>query len=61
MNENMMELNETEIANVDGGIAFVGWVVYGAVQVGMAAARAAISNPRATAVIAGAVAGWLSE
>jgi lactobin A/cerein 7B family class IIb bacteriocin len=57
----MQELTFEQVEEVNGGIAFLGWVAYGAFQVGMAAGRAALANPRATATAVGLVAGWLSE
>jgi hypothetical protein len=57
----MQELTFEQVEEVSGGIAFVGWVAYGAYQLGAYAVRSAIANPRAAATAAGLVAGWLSE
>ena len=57
----MRELNVNEIKEVNGGVVFLGWLAYGAFQLGMAAGRAALANPRATATAIGLAAGWLSE
>lgn len=57
----MRELNVSEIEQVNGGVAFLGWIAYGAFQLGMAAGRAALANPRAAATSVGLAVGWFSE
>lgn len=57
----MQELTMKEVEQVEGGVAFLGWAAYGAFQVAMFGARAAASNPGATATAVGVVVGWLSE
>lgn len=57
----MRELNVVEVKEVSGGVAFLGWVAYGAAQAGMAAGRAIIANPRGAVIGLGLVLGWISE
>ncbi|WP_371375174.1 hypothetical protein [Thalassotalea aquiviva] len=50
----MRELNVNEVQKVNGGIAAVGWILYGAYVL-------VRTYPRASAIGTGIAAGWYSE
>lgn len=57
----MQELTFEQVEEVSGGMAALGWVAYGAYQLGAYAVRSAMANPRAVAIGAGLIVGWASE